>query len=75
MSGLGGMMAQGMAFGAGSEMAHSAIRSMTGGGSGHGAQQEQQQQAPMEQQQSAPQDQYQQEAQQDQCASFNMNLV
>ncbi len=35
MSGLGGTMAQGMAFGAGSEMAHSAIRSVTGGGAGY----------------------------------------
>ena len=35
MSGLGGTMAQGMAFGAGSEMAHSAIRSVTGGGNNY----------------------------------------
>ena len=35
-SGLLGTMAQGMAFGAGSEVAHSAVRSMFGGsGSGH----------------------------------------
>ena len=33
MSGLGGVMAQGMAFGAGSSMAHAAIGSMMGGGS------------------------------------------
>jgi len=33
MSGLGGMVMQGMAFGAGSEIAHSAIRSITGSGS------------------------------------------
>merc|ERR1712164_10150 len=55
-SGLGGVLAQGMAFGAGSEIAHQAIRSVTGGGShGHvdqsqgnydqGVQQQQQQQA------------------------------
>jgi len=31
-SGLGGVLAQGMAFGAGSAIAHSAIRSVTGGG-------------------------------------------
>ena len=35
MSGLGGTMAQGMAFGAGSEMAHSAIRSVIGGDAGY----------------------------------------
>jgi len=31
-SGLGGMVMSGMAFGAGSEIAHSAIRSITGSG-------------------------------------------
>jgi len=30
MSGMGGMLMSGMAFGAGSEIAHSAIRSVTG---------------------------------------------
>ena len=35
MPGLGGTMAQGMAFGAGSEMAHSAIISVAGGGNGY----------------------------------------
>ena len=35
MSGLGQTMAQGMAFGAGSSMAHAAIGSMMGGGSSH----------------------------------------
>lgn len=34
-SGLGGTLMSGMAFGAGSEMAHSAIRSLTGGSSSH----------------------------------------
>lgn len=34
-SGMGGMLMSGMAFGAGSEIAHSAIRSVTGGGSSH----------------------------------------
>mmetsp|Transcript_11212 Transcript_11212/g.9595 ORF Transcript_11212/g.9595 Transcript_11212/m.9595 type:complete len:138 (-) Transcript_11212:208-621(-) len=34
-SGLGGVLAQGMAFGAGSEIAHQAIRSVTGSGGGH----------------------------------------
>ena len=35
MAGLGQTMAQGMAFGAGSSMAHAAIGSMMGGGSSH----------------------------------------
>jgi len=34
--GLMGTMATGMAFGAGSEIAHQGVRSMMGGGSGHG---------------------------------------
>lgn len=34
-SGLGSTLMTGMAFGAGSEIAHSAIRSLTGGGSSH----------------------------------------
>ena len=33
LSGIGGTIAQGMAFGAGSEVAHQAVRSMTGGSS------------------------------------------
>ena len=45
MSGLGGTIMQGMAFGAGSEVAHQAVRSVMGGGSGHGGH------APAEQQQ------------------------
>ena len=49
--GLMGTLAQGMAFGAGSEVAHQAIRSVTGGGS-H-APQQQQTQAPVEQSQNA----------------------
>lgn len=35
MSGLMGTVAQGMAFGAGSEVAHQGVRSMMGGSSGH----------------------------------------
>ena len=35
-SGLMGTMFQGMAFGAGSEVAHTAVRGMMGGDSGHG---------------------------------------
>merc|ERR1712048_475285 len=45
MSGLAGTLMQGMAFGAGSEIAHSTIRSMMGGGHT----QEVQQQAPQQQ--------------------------
>ena len=76
MSGIGGTIVQGMAFGAGSEVAHQAVRSMMGGGGGHGnapQQQQQVEQQPM-QQQYAPVDQ-QQQVQQDPCAGFNMNLV
>ena len=59
MSGLGGTLAAGMAFGAGSEIAHQGVRAMMGGGSsghgGHGgeapAQQAPAQAAPMQQQQ------------------------
>jgi hypothetical protein len=51
-SGLGGALATGMAMGAGSEIAHQAIRGIMGGGSsGHGHHQQApvQQQAPMQQ--------------------------
>ena len=44
--GLGSALATGMAMGAGSEIAHQAIRGIMGGGSGHGAP-AQQQQAPV----------------------------
>ena len=47
-------MATGMAFGAGSEIAHQGVRAMMGGGGGHGqapAEQEQQQQQPQQYQQ------------------------
>ena len=52
-SGLGGMMATGMALGAGSAVGHMAVNSLMGGGGGHGGQgqaqgegQQQQQMAP-----------------------------
>ena len=57
MSGIGSTIVTGMAFGAGSEIAHQAVRSVMGGGSGHGGQghapveQQQQQMAPAEYQQ------------------------
>ena len=37
MSGIGGTIMTGMAFGAGSEVAHQAVRSVMGGGGGHGS--------------------------------------
>ena len=43
MSGLGGTLMTGMAFGAGSEIAHQAVRGIMGSGSGHGGQEVQQQ--------------------------------
>ena len=47
MSGLGSTLMTGMAFGAGSEVAHQAVRGMMGSGGGHGGGQ----QAPQEYQQ------------------------
>ena len=55
MSGMGGMLMSGMAFGAGSEIAHQGIKAAMGTGSGQGGQeggQAQAQGAPMQQQQS-----------------------
>lgn len=49
MSGLGSTVMTGMAFGAGSEIAHQAVRGIMGSGSGHGGQEVQQQQ-PVQQQ-------------------------
>lgn len=52
LSGFGSTIMQGMAFGAGSEVAHQAVRSVMGGSSSHSEpQQAQQQQAPQQQQQ------------------------
>jgi len=50
-SGLGGVLAQGMAFGAGSEIAHQAVRSFMGGNSHSQPQQVVQQDVPQQQQQ------------------------
>ena len=55
--GLMATMATGMAFGAGSEIAHQGVRAMMGG-SGHSAPMQQQQEAPVQQ----AQPQYQQQA-------------
>lgn len=63
MSGLAGTVMTGMAFGAGSEIAHQAVRGIMGSGSGSGHQQE----APM--QSSAP------ETQQDPCYYQNQDFM
>lgn len=59
MGGIGSMVVGGMAFGAGSEIAHQAVRGIMGTGSSHGNQQE----APQQQQQQTqqPPQQYQQD--------------
>jgi hypothetical protein len=76
MSGLGGALATGMAMGAGSEIAHQAIRGVMGSGSSsHGGQPAQQQQAaPVQYAQPAAQEQFQQE-QQNPCMSYNQMLL
>lgn len=53
-SGFGSMIAQGMAFGAGSEVAHQAVRAVIGGGSSHSHEQAPQQQAQNTQQYQNP---------------------
>ena len=85
MSGLAGTVMTGMAFGAGSEVAHQAVRSvMGGGGSGHGNQggapQEQQQQPQQMQQQQMQQpagytDSGYGQQQEAPCQAFNTNFV
>ena len=85
MSGLMGTMATGMAFGAGSEIAHQGVRAMMGGGGGHGGgghegghepaqQQQYAQQAPVEYggQQAMEQPVQQQE---NPCMTFNQSLI
>ena len=81
MSGLGSTLMTGMAFGAGSEVAHQAVRGMMGGSGGHGGQQapqEYQQQQPMAAQPGqyaeAQQTEYAQQ-QENPCQGFNMNFV
>ena len=78
MSGMGGMLMSGMAFGAGSEIAHQGVRAMMGGGSGQGgapAEQAPAQGAPMQQQQQ--QEQYVDYSQQqvNPCQDFNLSFV
>lgn len=67
LGGLGGMIMQGMAFGAGSEVAHQAVRGVMGSDS-HSQQQQQPQQY---QQQQQPQQQYQQNPCQLQVENFS----
>lgn len=78
MSGLGGALATGMAMGAGSEIAHQAIRGIMGSGSsGHGApaQQQQAQAPPTQYAEPGYAAQQQQQVQQNPCASFNQYLL
>ena len=79
--GLGQTMMTGMAFGAGSAVAHKAVDSMMGGGS-HGGQQQAPQQSEQQQQMSGQpmgqQNEFgnEQHFQQEQpCQSFNMNFI
>ncbi len=74
MSGLGGALATGMAVGAGSEIAHQAIRGIMGGGSSHApAQQAPAQGAPAQYAQAPPT--YQAQQQQNPCMDFNQSFL
>lgn len=76
MSGLAGTVMTGMAFGAGSEIAHQGVRAMMGSGSGHGSapvEQAPAQGAPVQQQQQEYVDYSQQQA--NPCQDFNLNFV
>ena len=76
MSGLAGTMMTGMAFGAGSEIAHQGVRAMMGGGSGHGSapvEQAPAQQAPGQYVDYSQQQQVQEQPQP--CQDFNMSFV
>ena len=72
MSGIGGTIVQGMAFGGGSEIGHQAVRAMMGGGS-HGAPQ----QSPQNVEQNPQQQQQQQNTQQknNPCSEYNFKFV
>ena len=72
-SGLMGTLAQGMAFGAGSAVAHQAIRSVMGSGSGSSQDQTQQQQQAPQQQTYTYGQQQQQEA--NRCQTENSSFV
>ena len=56
MSGIAGTVVQGMAFGAGSEVGHQAVRSLMGGSSGHAPAQQQEAPAQQTQQYAQPQE-------------------
>ena len=79
--GLGSTLMTGMAFGAGSEIAHQAVRGMMGSGSGHGGGQAEggqqvAQQAPAQDGQMVDYASQSQEQQQPHpCQEFNMNFV
>lgn len=70
MSGMGSTLMQGMAFGAGSEVAHQAVRSMMGG-SGHSNQPQQQNEQPQQYEQ-PQQSSY---TQQNPCIDYNQKFV
>ena len=73
-----GTMATGMAFGAGSEIAHQGVRAMMGGGGGgHGGEVQQQAAGAPPQQYAEPQQQMmaQPQEQQNPCAVFNQSLL
>lgn len=81
--GLGSTIMTGMAFGAGSAVAHEAVRGMMGSGGGHGAQ-GQGYAEPQQQQPAMAAEQYgqpgavaqqQQQVQQNPCMSFNQYLL
>ncbi len=72
MGGLGSTIMTGMAFGAGSEVAHQAVRSVTGGGS----REQQPEQSQSNQTQTQPQQQANyQPQQQNPCLEFNTKFV
>jgi hypothetical protein len=74
-SGIGSTIMTGMAFGAGSEVAHQAVRSVMGGSSHGQEQQQQQQEAPQQQQQQQQQNPCQTEMSNfSQCLSTNDNI-
>ena len=70
MSGIGSTIVTGMAFGAGSEIAHQAVRGIIGGGSHGSHPQENENHAP-EQTQTQPQ----QQSYQNPCMSYNQKFV
>ena len=73
MSGLAGTVMTGMAFGAGSEIAHQGVRAMMGGGSG--SSHAPAEQAPAQQAPAQYADYSQQQQQANPCQDFNMNFV